>query len=410
MEPVYKFSYGQPAPPRRRRLLKFSAILLTVTLVFAGGVLVGRGELNIRGLSKNIASSQTGTFDYTSVDQVYNLLKKDFDGTLDKSKLLDGIKAGLVDAAGDPYTEYFNPKQAQEFDQELSGSFTGIGAELGTDEDNNIVIVSPLSGYPAEAAGLLPKDIITAINGQSTTGLGVSEAVNKIRGEAGTKITLSIVRNKGKPFDVTITRTQINVPSVKYSVDGNIGYIKISQFNHDTYKLVQDAAKEFKTKNVKAIVLDLRSNPGGYLDSAVKISSLWLDSGKPIVSERRGSTILEREIASGEHPFKGLPTVVLINSGSASASEITAGALRDNGAATIVGIKSFGKGSVQQVESLAGGSELKVTIARWYTPKGANIDKHGITPDVSLDMSEADQKAGKDPQKDKAIEILRSKI
>ena len=401
---------GPQKPKKRWALLKILVTLALTMLVFSGGVAVGRGDVHLRGLSLAKTSSTATNLDYSSVDQLYSLLKSDFDGQLDSAKLLDGLKSGLVDAANDPYTAYFNPAEAKTFNEELTGSFTGIGAELGTDGDKNIVIVSPLSGYPAEKAGLKPKDIIIAIDGQSTTGASVDKVVQKIRGAAGTTVKLAIRRGADKPFDVNIIRQQITIASVKSSVEGVVGYLKISQFTNDTTKLAKNAAADFKARGVKAIILDLRGDPGGYLKTAVEVSSLWLDKGKIVVSERRGGQTLSTDYALGGNDFKGLPTVVLINSGSASASEITAGALRDNGVATIVGEKSFGKGSVQQVENLPGGGELKVTIARWFTPAGKNIDKQGITPDVTITMSDADVAAGKDPQKDRATEILRGKI
>lgn len=397
-------------PKKRWALFKILATLALTVLVFGGGVAVGRGDVQLRGLHLGKTSSSATNLDYSSVDQLYSLLKSDFDGQLDSSKLLDGLKSGLVNAANDPYTAYFNPADARIFNEELTGSFTGIGAELGTDADNNIVIVSPLSGYPAEKAGLKPKDIIVAVDGQLTAGVNVDKVVQKIRGTAGVTVKLTIQRGADKPFDVSITREQITIPSVKSSVEGAIGYLKISQFTNDTTKLAQNTAADFKAKGIKAIILDLRGDPGGYLKTAVEVSSLWLDQGKTVVSERRGGQTLSTDYALGDNVFKGLPTVVLVNGGSASASEITAGALRDNGAATIVGEKSFGKGSVQQVESLPGGGELKVTIARWFTPAGKNIDKQGITPDVAVAMSDADVAASKDPQKDKATQILTAKI
>ena len=398
--------------PRRKKwgLLKILATLILTLAVFGSGVAVGRGDVHFKGLSLTKTVPNTTSLNYSSLDQLYGILKNDFDGSLDTSKLLDGLKTGLVSATGDPYTEYFNPSDAKTFNDQLNGSFTGIGAELGTDASNDIVIVAPLAGYPAEKAGLKPKDIISAIDGQTTTGMSATRAVQKIRGPADTQVKLTIIRGADKPFDVIITRQQIAIASVKSEVAGSIGYLKISQFTSDTTKLAKDAAADFKAKGVKAVILDLRSNPGGYLKGAVDISSLWLNQGQVVVAEKRDGQIISTEYASGGNSLKGLPTIVLINSGSASASEITAGALHDNNAATIVGDKSFGKGSVQQVENLPGGGELKVTIARWYTPKGANIDKQGITPDVLVTLSDDDQKAGRDPQKDKAIQILQTKI
>lgn len=400
----------QPGSQGRWKVLKIIASLAFVIAVFFAGVLVGRGDkIHVKGLSSS-TKSDASQLDYSGVDQLYALLKTDFDGKIDNSKLADGLKAGLVNAAGDPYTEYFSAADAKDFNNQLSGSFTGIGAELGSDDANHIVIVSPLAGYPAEKAGLKPKDVIAAIDGQTTSGMTIDAAVKKIRGPADTKVKLTIVRGAAQPFDVTITRSQITMPSVESKVEGDIGYMKISQFTGDTTDLATKAAQDFKSKNVKGVVVDLRGDPGGYLNSAVGISSLWLDKGKVVVSEKRGSQVLETDYASGNNILKGLPTVVLVNGGSASASEIMAGALRDNYGATIVGEKTFGKGSVQKVETLAGGAEVKITVARWYTPKGANIDKQGISPDTQISNSDDDIKAGRDPQKDKAYEILRTKF
>ncbi len=382
---------------------KIVSLLIFVILVFAAGVAVGRGNAKS-------AQATAGQLNYSSVNQVYSVLKKDFDGSLNQQKLTDGLKSGLVSAAADPYTEYFSPADAKVFNNELSGSITGIGAELGTNDQNEIVIISPLSGYPAEKAGLKPEDVVAAIDGKTTQGLSVDGAVSKIRGNPNTKVTLTIIRGAAKPFDVTITRQKITIPSVKYEEDGDIGYMKISQFTNDTVNLAQKGAQEFKSKNVKGVVLDLRGDPGGYLDAAVGVSSLWLDQGQTVVQERRGTTVVGSAAARGGNILKGLPTVVLIDGGSASASEITAGALHDNGIAQLVGVKSFGKGSVQQVENFSDGSELKVTIARWYTPDGKNIDKQGIAPDVTVTVSDQQAAAGQDPQKDKALQLVASKI
>jgi carboxyl-terminal processing protease len=396
----------------KRPLAKIVFTIFAAVILFAAGVAIGRGDVvHVNRLSfERGVNGPSNELNYSSVDQVYDLLQKDFDGNLNKSALLDGAKSGLVSAAGDPYTQYFSPKDAKEFNNQLSGTIVGIGAELGTDADNNIVIVSPLSGYPAEKAGLKPKDIVAGIDGKATTGMSVDQVVKKIRGNENTKVTLTIVRGNGSPFNVDIVRQKITVPSVKWQVDGNIGYLKISQFTDDTQNLAQKAVTEFQSKGVKGVVLDLRGDPGGYLNTAVSVSSLWLDQGKTVVQERRGSTVVDTQTANGQNPLKGLPTVVIIDGGSASASEITAGALKDNGVATLVGVKSFGKGSVQQVEHLLDGSEVKITIARWYRPNGKNIDKQGITPDAVVNINDDNIKAGQDPQKDKAYELLRQKL
>lgn len=404
-------SHAQRTVRRQWPLWRVVGSSLIVLIVFGLGVGVGRGDINIHGLTPNNTNAHlTNQLDYSSVDKVYSLLKQNYDGTLEQAKLIEGLKKGLVSSTGDPYTEYFNPTEARAFNDALSGSITGIGAELGSNTENQIVIVAPLSGYPAEKAGIKPGDVITAVNNETTSGMSVYAAVQKIRGPVGTQVKLTIVRGSAAAFELTITREKITIPSVEYKVEGAVGYLKIGQFTVDTSALAKKAAEAFKAQSVKAIVVDLRNNPGGYLSSSVEISSLWLDKGKTVVSERRGNKIIETQTARGNNILKGLPTVVLINGGSASASEIMAGALRDNGAATLIGEKSFGKGSVQQVESLPDGSELKVTIARWHTPKGANIDKQGITPDIVMTNSEADVKAGKDPQKDRAYQEVQTKL
>jgi carboxyl-terminal processing protease len=396
--------------PRHKKwpLKKIGATFFAVLIVFSSGVAVGKGETHIKSTDSN--GKDVPQLNYNSVNQVYKELQENFDGKLNSSQLLDGLKTGLVDAAGDPYTTYFNQKEAKEFSDELKGSFTGIGAELGTNKDNNIVIVSPLSGYPAEKSGLKPQDIIAAVNGKATSGMSVDSVVKEIRGPENTKVKLTIIRNSGNPFEVVINRVKITVPSVKSSIDGNIGYLKISQFGDDTSSLAQKAAQQFKDKNVKGVVLDLRGNPGGYLQSAVEISSLWLDKGQTVVSERHNGQTTSTEYSKGNNILKGIPTVVLVDGGSASASEITAGALHDNKDAILVGVKTFGKGSVQQVINFGDGSELKVTIAHWYTPSGKNINKQGISPDVKVETNEAAVKTNQDPQKDKAYQILQSKI
>lgn len=397
--------------PKRRTLLKVAILLPAALLLFAAGVAVGHGSWSINNLDPTSSNEALPTkLNYSQVSQLYELLKQDFDGQLKEDALLDGLKDGLVKAAGDPYTDYLNPDEAKDFKEALSGSFSGIGAELGATSNGNITIIAPLDGSPADKAGLKSEDIIAGIDGRSTQGLSVEEAVRKIRGEIGTTVKLTIIRNNQPPFELTLTRSQIIIPSIKSQVDGQIGYIKINQFSEDTAQQAYQIAETFKDKNVKAILLDLRGNPGGFLNGAVDVASLWLEKDKTIVSERRAGQTLKTFRAGGQSALKGLPTVVLIDRGSASASEIVAGALHDHKAAILVGQKSFGKGSIQQVEELAGGGELKVTIARWYTPAGKNIDKQGIKPDIEVKITEDDQKANRDPQKDQAYQLLQQKI
>jgi carboxyl-terminal processing protease len=330
------------------------------------------------------------------------------------------MKEGMAKATGDPYTEYFTAKKAKDFEGQINNSFSGIGAELGKDKDDNLIIVSPIGGFPADKAGLKPQDIITTINGESSSNLSIDDAVGKIRGEKGTKVTLQIVRNKAEQLSITITRDDIKIESVKKEIlDSNIGYVSINTFATDTAALFEKTAGDLRQDGVKGIVLDLRGNPGGVLDAAVQISEQWLPQGKTILQEKRGDVVIKTYTSEGRGQLQGIPTVVLINEGSASASEIVAGALRDNNAARLIGEKSYGKGVVQQPICVAknsglgsGGCEgdmLKVTVASWFRPNGQNINKKGITPDQTIKISDEDIAAQKDTQKDAAIKYLQSK-
>jgi len=395
---------SEPLKKRPSGIMRVAAYFVAILLIFGVGFAAGRGDLKVRNeLASSGNQSLPADLNYTSVEEVYDLLKASYDGSIDSKKLVEGLKRGLVAAANDPYTEYFNPEEAKSFNDSLKGTFTGIGAELGKNSEDQIIIVAPLSGYPAEKAGLEPEDIIVAIDGKSASNLSLTEAVRKIRGEAGTKVTLTVIRGSDKPFDVEITRAKIELPSVEYKIEGDIGYLKINQFSDDTAAKAREAAQAFKAKGVKGVILDLRGNPGGYLSGAVDVSSLWLKEGTTVVSERRSGKVASTEKAHGTSPLNGVPTIVLIDKGSASASEITAGALRDHGAAKLVGVTSFGKGSVQRIDELGDGGEIKITIAHWFTPKGTSIDEKGIKPDFEVKASE---QAGSDPQRDKARELL----
>jgi len=378
-------------------MARIGAALVAAVVVFALGVGVGDGRIAVG--SGNMNKNLPNTLDYSSVNQVYELLKQKYDGTLTAGQLLNGLKEGLAQSTGDPYTEYFTPKEASQFSDELNNSFDGIGAELGADAQGNIEIIAPIAGTPAANAGLQPKDVITTINGVSTSGLSPDGAVGKIRGPAGTKVKLGILRNGTQQLSFTITRANITVPSVTTKIlPGNIGYMQISTFANDTSNLANEAAATFASKHVKGIVLDLRDNPGGLVDAAVDVSSLWLPQGKTIMQEKRGNQVVQTYSATGSDTLHGIPTVVLVNDGSASASEITSGALHDNGAARIIGIKTYGKGVVQELDNLPGGAELKVTVASWYRPDGQNINHKGITPDQIVKLSDQDAKAGNDTQ------------
>ncbi len=401
--------------PRRQRrkttifakVMRLGGLSVGVIAIFMAGWLTGGGRLQVGRFSPVSGnSSLPARLDYSSVDTIYRSLRENFDGNLSEQQLLEGLKEGLARSTGDPYTEYLDAASAKEFQDGIDGVFEGIGAQLGKDAENNIIIVSPIAGFPAEKAGIRPKDIIAEIDGESAYDITISQAVDKIRGEKGTTVTLTIVRGS-EVLEIPIVREEIDIPSVETKIEDGIGIITISRFGDDTVRLAREAADRFKAANVRGIVLDLRNNPGGYLEGAIDVSSLWLDSSKTVLTERRDNVVIKTINARGRTPLQGIKTVVLINEGSASASEIVAGALSDNDAATLIGQQSFGKGSVQQPINLRDGGLLKVTIARWFTPGGKNIDKEGISPDEAVELTADDITAGRDPQLDAAKNALK---
>lgn len=374
-------------------------LVLLAVAIFLSGMLVGRGNINIGSSTHSANTSLSKTLDVSQINEVYQALRTNYDGNLTNQQVLDGLKHGLAESTNDPYTVFFTAKEASEFNNELQGTISGIGAQLELDEDKNVVVVAPLAGSPAESAGLRAKDVIVTIDGTSTSGMTANDAVKKIRGEKGTTVKLGIVRNKTESLGFTITRDTIQIPTaVSKILDNNVGYLQVSQFSNDTNSLVTKAVADFKAKNVTKVILDLRDNPGGEVSTAVQLSSLWLKSGDVIVQQKRGSTVIDSQYATATNSLRGLKTVVLVNSGSASASEITALALRDHGAAYLIGEKTYGKGVVQQLIPFSDGSSLKVTIAKWYSPNGTNVNHKGITPDKIVTPSDDDYKNNNDVQ------------
>lgn len=347
---------------------------------------------------------ETGTLDLATVQKTYRELKLNYDGTIDEAKLVDGASRGLVEAAGDPYTTFMDAKEAKEFNDDLSGQIGGgIGAEIGMRNDVP-TIIRILPGNPAEKAGVLAGDIITAVNGESTGEWTATKTAEKIRGQVDTTVKVKVIRNTEEK-EFTITRATVNNPSIQTSVTNGIGTLTISRFDGETAALSQKAAQSFKEQNVRGVILDLRGNGGGYLTAAQDVAGLWLNN-KVVVSERTNGKVVE-ELKSGNNAvLAGIPTVVLVNGSSASASEIVAGALQDHKAATLIGEKTFGKGTVQKVVDLGADTLLKVTIARWYTPNGKNITKEGITPDQVIELKAEDANANRDPQMDAAKQKL----
>lgn len=346
--------------------------------------------------------------DFNLFWEVWDQLGKKYvdQGKINEKKLFYGALKGMTAAVGDPYTVFMDPVISKGFQDDLAGTFEGIGAEIGIKNDV-LTIVAPLPDMPAEKAGLKAGDKVLAINGDSTLGISIDEAVNKIRGEKGTPVTLTVFRDEfEKPEDIEIIRGKILVSSVRTTLrDDNIYVVKVTSFNEDTKMKFDKAIADIIEKNPEGIILDLRNNPGGYLDTAIEMSSEWIEDG-PVVIEKFSEDRKNEYLARGRARLKDFKTVVLVNQGSASASEIVSGALQDKNEAKIVGMQTFGKGSVQTLEPLSDGSSLKITVAKWLTPKGRSINDFGITPDIIVDYTLENYENDEDPQMDKAIEII----
>lgn len=326
---------------------------------------------------------------------------------LDYQKMVYGAISGMVNSLNDPYTVFLSPEDNKMFEQDMEGSFSGIGAEIGF-RDKMLTIIAPLKDSPAEKAGVLAGDIILKIDGKEIMKMSLDEAVRLIRGEKGTKVKLTISRNGlEKLKEIEITRDIIVINTVEWEMkDNKIAYIRINQFKADTAAELDDKIDEMLLSESRGIILDLRNNPGGYLDVAIDVASRFMDKDKVVVVEDYGG---KQNIHKTDGPkrFDNIPIIVLVNEGSASASEILAGAFRDNFGSKLVGKKTFGKGLVQEMERLKDGSALKITVAKWLTPNGTNINKNGIEPDFEVDMTEQDYKEKRDPQLEKALEILK---
>ena len=383
---------------KRQQLSWFLTLVIVAIVSFVAGA---RSD----ALFANVASvfgvrTSNKTIDLSSVQKTYQELIANYDGKLDTQKLIYGANRGLVEAAGDPHTVYMDPDETKEFDKSLSGQIGGgIGAEIGL-RNNKPTIIKPLENSPAQKAGIKAGEAIVKVNDEASSDWSVEKVVSKIRGEVGTSVKLTLLSGD-QTREVSVVRQNIVSPAVESEIDGEIGILKVNRFGDDTVSLSRKYASEFVEKGVKKVILDLRNNPGGTVGAAQGLLGIWLDN-QIAMTERRGSEIVKTLRTTGTPILGNMKTVVLINGNSASASEITAGALREYGKATLVGQKSYGKGSVQIVLGLPGGSQMKVTEARWYTPKGKNIDKTGIEPDVKVDLSSDDVNNNVDPQMDKA--------
>lgn len=400
----------------KRRWLSVAIVILLIAGAFKYGYQEGRAGMVFEPTSFKVVNQQdrVATVDYNLLWQAIDKLKTShIDRPNNDQDILYGAVKGAVGSVEDPYTEFFTPEELKSFETDLSGTFEGIGAEIGK-QNGNIVVIAPLDGTPAKAAGLLAQDTIVKVNGEEAAGWSTEEAVRRIRGPKGTEVTLTIYREgKNDTFDVKIKRDAIVIKSVKWAVntvaaqngaEKKVGVITVSRFGDDTASLFSSAVQEIRSKGVDALVLDLRNNPGGYLETSVELASYWVAKDKVVVTEAHSDGRNIEYKSKGYGRLSGLKTITLVNGGSASASEILAGALRDYNITQLLGEKSFGKGSVQEILDLPGNSALKVTVAKWITPNGRNINKDGIAPDREVKLSEDDIKNQKDPQLDRALE------
>ena len=390
--------------PRQRKVSQgvfLASLVLAIIVSFAAGT---RSE-EIYQIAAPIFGIKVAKqpLDTEVMKEAYRQLAANYDGDLDANKLSDGAARGMVKAVGDDYTTFLDKEEAAEFNKSLNGEVSGIGAEIGV-RNLQPTVLRVLDDSPAKKAGLKTGDIFVAVNGTSVAGETASGVADKVTGEAGTTVKLTM-RRGSESLDFSITRAQISDPSVRWSVSDDVGVLTISRFDDNTGSLARKAAKEFIDKGVKSVIVDLRNNGGGYLTAAQEVASLWLDSGKTVVTEKSRGQVTETVKASGNPTLKGKKTIVLVNGSSASASEIVAGALKDYQAATLVGEKTFGKGTVQKVINLSDDRILKVTVARWYTPQDRNITKEGIQPNQTVKMSSDDNNAGRDPQMVRAKEL-----
>lgn len=352
--------------------------------------------------------------DLTEFWNVWNILEEKFVAptTTDPISVEDRVRGaidGLVRSYGDPYTIYLPPEDAAMFEEDISGNFSGVGMEVGM-RDGVVTVIAPLPDSPAEKAGLLAGDAIVRIDDTTTDGMNIDEAVRLIRGEKGTTVKLTIYREGDDEFrEISVVRDTINIPTSKVEERGDVFIISLYSFNALAESEMQQALRSFAMSGKKKLILDLRGNPGGYLQGAVNIASYFLPVGKIIVRESFGgddSEDLYRSSGKDLGPYAPEQIVVLVDGGSASASEILAGALKEHGVATVIGAQTFGKGSVQELVNLDDGSSLKVTIARWLTPNGTSISDGGLTPDIIVERTAEDRTEGKDPQLDAALEFL----
>lgn len=397
--------------------LKTLGFVLVLIVVFLAGYFVHASVVPESSKVEGLIFLEEGRPTVVSFEpfwKAWNTLNEKFvnSSEIENQEKVWGAIEGLANSYNDPYTVFLRPEDTTIFEEDISGNFQGVGMEIGI-RDNILTVVSPLRGTPAERAGIKAGDKILAINGSSTSPMSVDEAVRHIRGEKGTTVTLTIAREGvDEPLEKELVRDVIEIPTVEYrKLDNGIFLINLFNFNAPSTGLFDGALREFKNSGYKKLILDLRNNPGGFLEAAVQVSSHFLEEGKVVVTED-----FREDGEDRVHRSSGLDTVssdvevvVLINEGSASASEIVAGALKEHGIATLIGATTFGKGSVQELVPITRDTALKVTVAKWLTPDGNSISEGGLEPDIKVPMTLEEFEEGLDPQLDEAVEFLSNK-
>ena len=400
---------------RMKRILPLIIIILCATLTGSIGYELGTRKpqtFEIKGL-ENADTDITSKKDFAIFWDAWRMIQNSYlrAGEVKSGNMIYGAAAGLVGSLDDPYSVFMDPDEAKRFSEDINGNFGGIGAEIGM-KNEQIVIIAPLKNSPAEKSGLLAGDKLYEINASSTVAMTIGAAVKKIRGPKGTIVTFLVGRTGNeKPLTIKVVRDTIVIPVVEWAMKGDsIAHIQFYTFSENSADLVRVALQEAQTAGAKGIVLDMRNNPGGYLDAAVTIAGYFMDADMPVVFEEFRNGKRDTFLSRGPAFAKNLPMIIILNGGSASASEILAGALKDNIGTQIVGEKSFGKGTVQELTELRGGAEIKLTIAHWILPKGMQIDKNGIVPDIEIKLTDEDREKKRDPQLDKALELIKAKF
>ncbi|PSN20001.1 peptidase S41 [filamentous cyanobacterium CCP5] len=413
---------------KRGLVLGATAVAVAAVTVTGAGIHLSQSKAFFEESPKELVDEVWQLIDRNYVDATFNQVDWDSVRTeylersyTDSEEAYTAIRE-MLEQLDDPYTRFMDPQEFRNMQIDTSGELTGVGIQISQDEETNeIVVVSPIEDTPAFEAGIRSQDVITAIDGETTEGMDLSDAVSKIRGPVGSSVTITVDR-EGRTIDFEISRARIEIHPVRYSFqegeEGTVGYIRLTQFSANAASEMQEAIKALEEREVTGYILDLRSNPGGLLYSSIDIARMWLEDGT-IVSTVNRQGVVDEE-AADHQALTDRPLVVIVDGGSASASEILSGALQDNDRAVLVGTRTFGKGLVQSVRSLADGSGVAVTVAKYLTPSGRDINKHGIDPDVEIELSEEEREAlaesrdrigtPDDPQFAEALDVLTQEI